>query len=139
MAPAWGPFLDRPRRQRKRGRSRRGGEKGRPGEPRESGYERSNLGPEFQAHGVDIGADLRPEQSFFTRSDNIVFVKKGIVGHTLSTGGDNPNSHQVSDEADTLDFDHMQTCAQLALDALRLLADGVITPTWNEGEPNLGR
>ena len=110
-----------------------------PGKPWLTGFERSNLGPAFNEHGVEIGADRRPEQSFFTRSDNIVFVKKGIVGQTLSTGGANPNYHQVTDEADTLDYDHMKACADLALAAARLLADGSITPTWNEGEPKLGR
>lgn len=112
---------------------------GGPGLPWLTGYERSNLGPAFNAAGVAIGADLRPEQNFFSRSDNIVFVKKGIVGQTLSTGGDNPNYHQVTDEADTLDYKHMKACADLALAAARLLADGSITPTWNEGEPKLGR
>jgi len=110
-----------------------------PGKPWLTGFERSNLGPKFNEHGVEVGEDRRPEMSFFTRSDNIVFVKKGIVGQTLSTGGDNPNYHEVTDEADTMDYDHMATCARLALAAARLLADGTITPTWNEGEPKLGR
>jgi len=112
---------------------------GGPGRPWLTGFERSNLGPAFNEHGVPVGEDRRPEQNFFSRSDNIVFVKKGIVGQTLSTGGDNPNYHQVTDEADTLDYDHMKTCADLALAAARLLADGTIDPAWNEGEPKLGR
>ena len=112
---------------------------GGPGRPWLTGFERSNLGPLFNEHGVLVGEDRRPEMSFFTRSDNIVFVKKGIVGQTLSTGGDNPNYHQVTDEADTMDYGHMETCARLALAAARLLADGTITPAWNEGEPKLGR
>jgi len=29
--------------------------------------------------------DARPAQSFFTRSDNIGFARRGIVAHTLST------------------------------------------------------
>ena len=104
-----------------------------------TGFERTNLGPLFVSAGFDVGPDMRPEQNFFARSDNIVFVKKGIVGQTLSTGGDNPNYHQVTDEADTLDYEHMQRCGQAALEAARLLTSGQVTPAWNEGEPKLGR
>ena len=75
----------------------------------------------------------------FLRSDNIVFVKKGIVAHTISTGGDNPNYHQVSDDADSLDFKHLEACATITFQAARLLADGAVTPTWHEGEPDLSR
>lgn len=110
-----------------------------PGHPWLTGYERSNLGPLFNEHGLKVGEDRRLEQGFFFRSDNIVFVKKGIVGQTLSTGGANPNYHQVTDEYETMDFAHMTTCAELAMAASRLLADAVLTPEWNEGEPKLGR
>jgi hypothetical protein len=112
---------------------------GGPGKVWLTGFERTNLGPLFVEAGLDVGPDMRPEQHFFERSDNIVFVKKGIVGQTLSTGGDNPNYHQVSDEVETLDFDHMRSCARAALEAARLLASGDITPAWNKGEPKLGR
>jgi Zn-dependent M28 family amino/carboxypeptidase len=104
-----------------------------------TGFERTNLGPLFVSAGFDVGPDMRPEQNFFERSDNIVFVKKGIVGQTLSTGGDNPNYHQVTDEVHTLDFEHMRRCGQAALEAARLLTSGQVTPAWNEGEPKLGR
>lgn len=109
-----------------------------PGKPWLTGFERSNLGPLFRQHGLDVAPDMRPERSFFTRSDNIVFVRQGIVAHTFSTGGDNPNYHRVSDEPDTLDFDHMQACARVVLAAARLVANGAVTPEWNEGEPDLG-
>jgi len=112
---------------------------GGPGKVWLTGFDRTNLGPLFVEAGFDVGPDVRPEQHFFERSDNIVFVKKGIVGQTLSTGGDNPNYHKVSDEADTLDYDHMLTCALAALKATRLLTSGEVTPKWNEGEPKLGR
>lgn len=112
---------------------------GGPGRSWLTGFERSNLGPALREHGVDVGPDQRPEMRFFQRSDNFVFVKEGIVGQTLSSGGDNPNYHRVTDEADTLDFGHLRTCAEVALAATRLLADGTITPSWNEGEPDLSR
>ncbi len=111
---------------------------GGPGKIWLTGFERSSLGPRFRSEGLDVVADPRPERRHFVRSDNIVFVRKGIVGHTLSTGGDNPNYHQVSDEADTLDFEHMHACALSVLRAAGMLADGTLKPVWNEGEPDLG-
>jgi len=111
---------------------------GGPGKIWLTGFERSSLGPRFHDEGLDVVADPRPERRYFQRSDNIVFVRKGIVAHTLSTGGDNPNYHQVGDEADTLDFDHLLACTRSSLVAAGMLADGTLKPVWNEGEPDLG-
>jgi hypothetical protein len=104
-----------------------------------TGYERSSLGPAFAAAGLDIVADARPEQSFFTRSDNIIFVQQGIVGQTLSTYNMHGDYHQPSDEADTLDFQHMQGAVRAGFLASKLLASAAVTPAWNEGEPAIGR
>jgi len=109
------------------------------GRPWLTGYERSNLGELLGEHGVQVEPDPHPKQSYFTRSDNIVFVRKGIVGQTLSSGGSNPHYHRLSDEADTLDFEHLTICARTALAAARLIADGTITPEWKAGEPDLSR
>ena len=49
-----------------------------------SGAERTNLLEGFVEHGLAIVADPYPEQNFFQRSDNIVFVDEGIV---LDIGG----------------------------------------------------
>lgn len=104
-----------------------------------TGFERSTLGPELVAKGLAIVPDPRPKMSFFARSDNVSFAREGIVAHTLSTGGENPNYHQVRDEWHTLDYAHMARCAETGLAALRLLASGELTPSWNDGEPRLGR
>lgn len=111
----------------------------RPGQAWLTGHERTNLGERLAELGVVVHADPRPQLRLFQRSDNIVFVREGIVGQTLSTGGDNPNYHRVTDEVDTLDFDHLTGCAELALRAARALADGSVTPEWREGEPDLSR
>jgi len=112
---------------------------GGPGRPWLTGYERTDLGEALLREGIELVPDPRPEQRYFQRSDNIVFVAKGVVGQTLSTGGDNPNYHKVTDEAGTLDFDHMERCARLAYRAARALADGTLTPSWRAGEPDLAR
>jgi hypothetical protein len=47
--------------------------------------------------------------------------------------------HQPSDEADTLDFQHMQGAVRAGFLASKLLASAAVTPAWNEGEPAIGR
>ena len=98
-----------------------------------TGFERTNLGAAWRAEGVEIEADGRPDQQFFRRSDNYAFAVRGIVAQSLSTYDLHGDYHQVSDEADTLDYPHMETCVRTALDAARLLADGSIYPAWNPG------
>jgi len=99
-----------------------------------TGYELSNLGAEFQKLGVPIVEDRRPEQNFFKRSDNYAFAVKGIVAQTLSTYNMHRDYHQVGDEADTLDFAHMETCIRAAFEGSRALADGRLRPEWAEGK-----
>lgn len=99
-----------------------------------TGYELSNLGSEFQKLGVPIVEDRRPEQNFFKRSDNYAFAVKGIVAQTLSTYNMHREYHQVGDEADTLDFAHMETCVRAAYEGSKALADGRLRPEWAEGK-----
>ena len=100
-----------------------------------TGYERSTLGPAFEAEGIAVVADPRLEQSFFTRSDNIVFVEVGVVAQTLSSYNMHRDYHGVGDEIERIDFEHLTLCAQAALQATEALAQGRIQPRWNEGEP----
>jgi hypothetical protein len=106
---------------------------GGPGKLWFSGGERTNLLAAFQAAGLAIVQDPYPEQRFFERSDNIVFVRRGIVGQTFSTYDLHEDYHQVSDEAETLDFAHMEGCARAGLAAVRLLAEGEVNPEWLPG------
>ncbi|MFT4539152.1 MAG: hypothetical protein ACI841_002919 [Planctomycetota bacterium] len=102
-----------------------------------TGFERSNLGPACVERGIEVIQDPHPKQSFFTRSDNYAFVQRGIVGQTFSTYNLHEDYHRPSDEADTLDFEHMAACVRAGLGAVRLCLDSSYTPTWNEGEPKL--
>jgi Zn-dependent M28 family amino/carboxypeptidase len=104
-----------------------------------TGYERANVGPAWAAAGLAVVADPHPEQHFFERSDNIVFVRRGVVGQSLSSFGLHADYHTVRDEADTLDYAHMQTAVRTALSALRMLADGSVDPAWVEGGAPTGR
>ena len=110
-----------------------------PGQMWLTGYERTNLGPELAELGVDLVRDPRPEQHFFERSDNIAFVRRGVVGQGLSSFGMHDDYHKLSDEADTLDYPHLAACTNTALEALRHLAGGRVDPRWGEGQPETRR
>ncbi|MHC5210534.1 MAG: M28 family peptidase [Planctomycetota bacterium] len=112
---------------------------GGPGKLWLTGFERANVGPAWVEAGLPIVADPHPDQHFFERSDNMAFVMRGIVGQSLSSFGLHDEYHTVRDEADTLDYAHMQAAVRAALPALRMLADGSIDPAWVEGGAPSGR
>ena len=98
-----------------------------------SGYEYSTLADSIEQSGVAIAADARPDQQFFKRSDNYAFVKRGIVAQTLSSYNLHQDYHRPSDEADTLDYEHMEACVKSAFQGFELLVNGSILPAWREG------
>ncbi len=101
-----------------------------------TGDERSDLGPGLRSRGQSITADVRPEQNFFARSDNVPFAKVGIVAQTLSSYGGHRDYHQVTDEWSTLDFEHMEAAVRACAEAVLTLASDVDwKPAWKEGEP----
>ena len=98
-----------------------------------TGFERSNLGPAFAAAGLPVAPDARPDQHFFERSDNYAFVKRGVVGQSLSSYNMHSEYHTVADEIGTLDFAHMEGAVRASLAAARMVADGSLTPVWVKG------
>lgn len=107
---------------------------GGPGKLWLTGGELTNLMEGFDEAGIAISADPYPEQRFFSRSDNIVFVQRGIVAQTFSSYDLHEDYHHVSDEVETLDFDHMQTATRAAYRAVRLVVDGELDPAWLPGK-----
>ena len=99
-----------------------------------TGYERSTLGPELAKRGAKLVQDPHPEQSFFTRSDNIQFARRGVIAHTVSSFGLHEDYHQPSDEIDTIDFTHMTDAIRSMLDPVRWLANSAFTPEWLPGQ-----
>lgn len=97
-----------------------------------TGYERSTMGPSLAAAGLAVHADPRPDQSFFTRSDNIRFARAGIPAHTLSSFNLHRDYHRPSDEVAAIDIPHMTAVIDIAIRAVRLLADGP-RPEWVAG------
>lgn len=96
-----------------------------------TGFERSNLGPQWKQDGLPIEPDKRPDQNFFERSDNMAFAVKGIVAQTLSSYNLHKDYHRVDDEADRLDYAHMEIALRTAARALALVADGTLRPEWS--------
>lgn len=99
-----------------------------------TGFERSNLGPLLVERQLAIVADPRLDQRFFQRSDNYAFALEGVVAQTLSSFALHEEYHTVRDEADTLDYAHLEAGARVALEAARLLSDGSFAPAWLEGK-----
>jgi hypothetical protein len=104
-----------------------------------TGYDRTNLGPAFEAANLPVKPDRRPEQHFFERSDNYAFADLGIVGQTFSTFNLHSDYHRVTDEADRLDYAHMEACVRSGYRAVKMVADGTIDPLWVEGKTPAGR
>jgi Zn-dependent M28 family amino/carboxypeptidase len=99
-----------------------------------TGYERSTLGPELAKRGAKLVQDPHPEQSFFTRSDNIQFARRGVIAHTVSSFGLHKEYHQPSDEIETIDFAHMTDAIRSMLDPIGWLANSTFTPEWLPGQ-----
>lgn len=101
-----------------------------------TGYERSNLGAELAKHGARLVQDPRPDQSFFTRSDNIRFARQGIVAHTVSSFNLHKDYHQASDEVSKIDLAHMTRAIRSMLEPVRWLANSTFKPAWTaDGRP----
>jgi aminopeptidase YwaD len=98
-----------------------------------TGWERSNLGPVLAAHGARLVADRRSEEQFFTRSDNYVLAKKGVVAQTVSSFGMHSDYHQPSDDLSRIDFRHMSVAIGSLIGPLKWLANSDFRPRWNRG------
>ena len=98
-----------------------------------TGYERSTLGPELAKRGARLVQDPHPEQSFFTRSDNIRFARKGIPAHTVSSYGMHTDYHQPTDEVRLVDFPHMVEAIRSMLEPIRWLGSDAWKPDWVPG------
>jgi Zn-dependent M28 family amino/carboxypeptidase len=98
-----------------------------------TGFERTSLGEAFRAAGLALMPDPRLDQHFFERSDNYAFAKRGIVAQTLSSYAMHEDYHRVTDEADTLDYAHLEAAVRAAFLGARALANGEVTPAWKPG------
>ena len=93
-----------------------------------------------QSSGLEVFPDPAPEQNLFDRSDNVSFAKKGIPALTVSPGFTGftqdlaKHYHQVSDEADTVDYEYLLKFCQSFAHTARLIADMDKKPFWISGD-----
>jgi len=97
-----------------------------------TGFDETDLGRACAEAELPIVADPRPAENFYQRSDNYAFVVRHVVGQTFSTYNMHEDYHHVSDEADRIDFAHMEGCTQAILRAVRLVVDGTFRPQWTK-------
>lgn len=98
-----------------------------------TGYERSDLGPTLASRGARLIQDPHPEMSFFTRSDNITFARRGVIAHTVSSYGLHKEYHTPADEMRLVDYPHMTEAIGSMIEPLAWLANAAFKPAWKPG------
>ncbi len=92
------------------------------------------------AFGLQCIEDPAPEQGLFDRSDNVSFAAKGIPSPTFSLGFTafdeeiNKYYHQVSDQADNLDYPYLLKFCQSYIYTAQLIANLDQAPRWQMGD-----
>jgi hypothetical protein len=98
------------------------------------GFERSNLGPAWQAAGLALLPDPLPELGRFEESKFIALAREGLVTVLFSSRGADDHRPSTRDRADGLDYAHLESVTKTVLAAARSLADGSLAPAWNRGQ-----
>jgi len=100
-----------------------------------TGFEKSDFGKILQ-NAVDgtaykFYADPYPDQNLFYRSDNATLARLGVPAHSISTTPIDVDKdyHQVSDEVETLDIDHMTNTIKAIAKAAATIVSGQETPS----------
>jgi hypothetical protein len=97
-----------------------------------TGWDASDFGAilEEADTGFTFYGDPQPERGLFYASDNATFARLGVPAHSISTtplDGD-PDYHQVTDELETLDLEHItETIRGIAVAAWPIVS-GTATP-----------
>jgi hypothetical protein len=100
-----------------------------------TGFERSDFGEILQraVEGTDYEfyADPYPDQNLFYRSDNATLARLGVPAHSISTTPIDVDTdyHQVSDELETLDLDHLTNTIKAIAAGAATIVSGKETPT----------
>lgn len=108
------------------------------------GYDRTGveglIDEAVSTYGLEVFPDPAPEENLFDRSDNVSFAGKGVPALNFSPGMTTFDEeirrhyHQVTDEADSLDYDYLLQFWQAYARAARLIADRTQRPWWVEGD-----
>lgn len=98
-----------------------------------TGIDYSTLGQTVITAGKDTEVEVYKHnlnEPFFSRSDNLVFARKGIPAHTVSNGFVYPDYHGLGDEWERIDFDNMAALSRTIALAILRLADDPKAPVW---------
>lgn len=100
-----------------------------------TGFEKSTFGELLQksAEGTiyEFYPDPYPNQNLFYRSDNATLARLGVPAHSISTTpiDVDPDYHQVSDEFETIDVEHLTNTIRAISKAAVGIVSGKDTPT----------
>ena len=102
-----------------------------------TGDEFSNLDELFNKHAVNklkIHPDPYPTQRLFYRSDNVSFVRKKIIAHSISTVnmGKVKHYHQANDDIKIIDADNMVHIINNFAKTIEKLTPQNFNPQYNE-------
>lgn len=93
-----------------------------------------------EAFDLEAIVDPVPEQNLYDRSDNVSFAKQGIPAVNFSPGITSfgpeimKNYHQVSDEAETINFNYVEKYCEAFTLAAQKIAALPEPPFWKEGD-----
>lgn len=91
-----------------------------------------------RALGIEVFNHPANSESFFRRSDNIVFAGRGIPAHTLCVSYEYPDYHARGDHWEKVDYENLSRIDRMTALGLYLLADAAEPPTWREDHPRTG-
>tara|TARA_R110000868_G_scaffold383578_7_gene650661 strand:+ start:13194 stop:14513 length:1320 start_codon:yes stop_codon:yes gene_type:complete len=100
-----------------------------------TGYEKSTFGEllsqSTEGTEFEFYADPYPQQNLFYRSDNATLARLGVPAHTISTTPIDVDKdyHQVSDEYNTINIDHLINTINAISRAAQGIVSGRDTPT----------
>ena len=100
-----------------------------------TGFERSTFGEILQqtvaGSEYEFYPDPYPTQNLFFRSDNATLARLGVPAHSISTTPIDVDGdyHQVSDEVETLDLDHLTNTIKAIAKGAATIVSGEKTPT----------
>ncbi len=100
-----------------------------------TGFDRSDFGTILQkaVEGTRFSfyPDPYPDQNLFYRSDNATLARLGVPAHSISTTPIDVDTdyHQVSDEVETLNLDHLTNTISAIAAGAATIVSGAETPT----------
>lgn len=100
-----------------------------------TGFDKSDFGQILQkavaGTQYKFYADPYPRQNLFYRSDNATLARLGVPAHSISTTPIDVDEdyHQVSDEVETLDLDHLTNTIKAIAAGAGLIVSGKATPS----------